>query len=316
MKAYLSLVCLGFASQTEALQAEKAKATPTGLAQNISQATAHALAQHVGDKLEKQLSQTSQTIPEKITVVVQEEPQTVNLLPGVFHLQKGFNQFKGVPFFEGGQSDKDIFTFTFNEKKGTSGDTGYLVPDQMDIPPLAYQCVFSDRASELTYGNSVEFMQESQKSVSYEGAASAEYDGLFSASVEASFSNSNSSARSSSQTARTEGRTQQMQTSAIATLYTFAVKEGEEEKYLSEDFKKDLTTVKDWASAHKFVSTYGTHYMRKAKMGARFQENIYFTETASSDDVASAKSSANANSFAASASGSFGGFSGSVSGGR
>jgi len=173
------------------------------------------------------------------------------LLPGVFHLQKGFNQFKGVPFFEGGQSDKDVFTFTFDEKKGTSGDTGYLVPDQMDIPPLAYQCVFTDRASEVTYGNSVEFMQESQKSVAYEGSVAASYNGIFfSASVEASFSFSNSSARSSSQAASNEGKAQQMQISAIATLYTFAVKEGDEEKYLSEDFKKDLLTVKDWESAH------------------------------------------------------------------
>ena len=85
--------------------------------------------QNISLKMENMLSETSQTIPEEITVVAQKEPQTVNLLPGVFHLQKGYNQFKGVPFFEGGQSDKDVFAFTFDEKKGTSGDTGYLVPD-------------------------------------------------------------------------------------------------------------------------------------------------------------------------------------------
>jgi len=87
--------------------------------------------------------------PDPIDINLNISPQTVNLLPGVFHLQKGFNAYKGVPFFEGAQSDKDIFTFTFNDGKGTSGDTGYLVPDQMDIPPLSYMCIYSDRASEV-----------------------------------------------------------------------------------------------------------------------------------------------------------------------
>lgn len=93
-------------------------------------------------------------VPDRITVDFNYSPQTVNLLPGVFHLQKGFNAYKGVPFFEGGQSSKDVFSFTFDDKKGTSGDKGYLVPDQMDIPPLSYVCEYSDRASEVTIGSS------------------------------------------------------------------------------------------------------------------------------------------------------------------
>lgn len=150
------------------------------------------------------------SIPDKVTLVLQDEPQTVNLLPGVFHLQKGFNAFKGVPFYEGAQSDKDIFTFTFDEKKGTSGDTGYLVPDQMDIPLLSYQCIYSDRATEVTYGNSVEFMEASEDSISHNASASASYSRAFSASVSASYSNSNSSARNSSKAAREEGKNRQV----------------------------------------------------------------------------------------------------------
>lgn len=51
-------------------------------------------------------------------------------------------------------------------------------------------------------------------------------------------------------------------------------------------------------------------------MGARFQENIYFTETATSKEISSVKSSANANSFDTSVKGGYKGFSGSVSVGR
>lgn len=51
------------------------------------------------------------------------------ILPGVFHLQKGYNAYKGLPFFEGAQSTKDVFHFTFDEGKYTSGDTDYMVPD-------------------------------------------------------------------------------------------------------------------------------------------------------------------------------------------
>lgn len=118
-----------------------------------------------------------------IAVTVKDVSLMDNILPGVFHLQKGFNKFKGVPFFEGGETDRDIFNFTFNEGKSTSGNTAYLVPDQMDIPPLAYQCIFSDRTSELTYGNSVEFMLASEKSSAFDEEVSASFEGTVDQSV-------------------------------------------------------------------------------------------------------------------------------------
>lgn len=112
----------------------------------------------------------------------------------------------GLPFFEGAQSSKDVFSFTFDEGKSTSGEDGYLVPDQMDVPPLAYQCYFSDRATEVKIGSSTEFMENYEKSVAHSASASAS-GGLFGASfsVEAAYRNSNSSARQSSQKAREEG---------------------------------------------------------------------------------------------------------------
>lgn len=190
------------------------------------------------------------TITEPLIIDFRDSPQTVNLLPGVFHLQKGFNAYKGVPFFEGAQSDKDIFTFTFDDQKGTSGDTSYLVPDQMDIPPLSYMCIYSDRASEIVTGNSSEFMQAYSSSISKESEYSAEAGGYgVSASVAVSMSSANSSARQSSSAARSEGKTSQMSTSAIATLYTFALKAGTEQTFLSEDFKSDLASVKDEETA-------------------------------------------------------------------
>lgn len=107
-----------------------------------------------------------------------------------------------------------------------------------------------------------------------------------------------------------------MQTSALATLYTFALRKGEETKYLSEDFKADLAKVNSYESAYDFFSLYGTHYLAKAKMGARFQENIYFSEKATEVDMQSTMNEANSNSFSGSVEASYGAFSGEASAGR
>lgn len=160
----------------------------------------------------------------------------------------------------------------------------------MDIPPLAYMCIYSDRASEIVTGDSTEFMQAYSNSVSHDasGSVSGGYGGA-SVSVEASYAAANSSARQSSSTARSNGMNKQMSTSAIATLYTFALKSGTEQSYLSEDFKSDLQSVTDEASAFQFIKTYGSHYLKKAKMGARFQENIYFSEDATESEMTKAR---------------------------
>lgn len=107
--------------------------------------------------------------------------------------------------------------------------------------------------------------------------------------------------------------TRQVQTSAIATLYTFAIREGEEASYLSADFRADLEKVQSMAATHKFLATYGTHFMKKAKMGARYQENIYFDESASAEEIASTVSETNANSFKTSIEASYNGFSADAS---
>lgn len=107
-----------------------------------------------------------------------------------------------------------------------------------------------------------------------------------------------------------------MQTSALASLYTFALRKGQEKEFLSEDFKADLEGINNWPTTYEFLSLYGTHYLKKAKMGARYQENIYFSEKASEEEIQSSSNEANSNSFSASASASYGAFSGSVSGGR
>ena len=80
-----------------------------------------------------------------------------------------------------------------------------------------------------------------------------------------------------------------MTVSAIATLYTFASKEGTEKTFLSEDFKADLAKVNSNETAFKFIRIYGSHYLKRAKMGARYQENIYFSETASSEEMSEAR---------------------------
>lgn len=116
------------------------------------------------------------------------EQETPNILPGVFNLQKGYNAFQGVPLYEGGQSSKDIFTFTFEKKKGTSGEKSFVVPDQMDVPPLNAQCHDSNRVTDFTYGNSSEFMTATSNTVSHEHVSTAS----------AAFSQSLSSARKAS----------------------------------------------------------------------------------------------------------------------
>lgn len=183
----------------------------------------------------------------------------------------------------------------------------------MDIPPMSYQCIFSDRASEVSYGNSVEFMKATDSSVTHEGSVSGGYSGSFSVSVEASYRNARSSSMAASRAQREEGNDRQMQTSAIATLYTYAIRTGEEKEFLSEEFLKDLAAIDDWPSTFEFFKNYGTHYMKRAKMGARYQENISFNSKATEEEISEAKSRARNDAFSASVSGGGWGFEASAS---
>lgn len=175
----------------------------------------------------------------------------------------------------------------------------------MDMPPLAFMCNYSDRATEIVTGNSVEFMQSFEKSITRavgaEGGFSSE---KAKATVGASFRNVNSQSRKSSFNAREEGSSKQMSISAVATLYSYALREGEEPTFLSQEFKEGLAEVKDVPSAVKFIGFFGTHYLKKAEMGARFQENIYFEESATEQERKEAWEQANGNVFSVSGSGS------------
>lgn len=123
----------------------------------------------------------------------------------------------------------DIFKFTFEEGRYTSGDNDYQVPDQIDLPPLAYMCDFSDRASEIVRGNSSEFMEEFQESISHESSVKAGFlSDAFSFGTQNSYKTVHSSAMQSSFQAMQEGKTHQMVSSAIATLYTYALRDGVE----------------------------------------------------------------------------------------
>jgi len=72
---------------------------------------------------------------------------------------------------------------------------------------------------------------------------------------------------------------------------------------LSKDFEDDIKALTNWNSYVELIGTYGTHYLKTAKMGARFQENIYFSSEATSEEISSAKSKANSNSISAGLSG-------------
>ena len=79
----------------------------------------------------------------------------------------------------------------------------------MDIPPLSYMCIYSDRASKIVMGDSTEFMEAYSSSVSKESSHSGSAGGFGAeASVEVSYSSSNSSARQSSHAARNEKNTE------------------------------------------------------------------------------------------------------------
>jgi len=115
--------------------------------------------------------------------------------------------FMGKPLFEGAQSFDDLFSLTFKEGKITAGDTPYLVPDQMDVPTLMYKCEQENRQSDVTFGNTSEFLESYADSVSKSGSASLSIPFLSTkASVSASFAHS--SAFDSSQKARKEGKDQ------------------------------------------------------------------------------------------------------------
>lgn len=69
-----------------------------------------------------------------------------------------------------------------------------------------------------------------------------------------------------------------MQASAIASLYTYETDAMMAQMYLSKEFQEGLQTIKSWHETFGFIQSFGTHFLVKATMGARFQENIYFNE--------------------------------------
>lgn len=144
------------------------------------------------------------------------------MLPGIFHMQKGYNAYKGYPLFEGGQSAKDVFAFTFKFGRVTSGDNDYQVPDQLEIPPLSYMCEFSNRASEVVTGSSTDYLEAFDKAVSKAADAKVSVPiKKIKVNVGGSFRNANSSSRQASERALQEGNSQQIINTAVATLFTY-----------------------------------------------------------------------------------------------
>jgi hypothetical protein len=130
--------------------------------------------------------------------------EVTNLLPGVVYMQKGYNPLAGRPIYEGGQADVEMFEFTYDQGRTTSGDVGYLVPDQMNIPVLSFMCETSGMTSEITTTNSLESMVAAAKSNSLSRDASASVSGSYgaismSASFEMAMSESNSSSSDTDQ---------------------------------------------------------------------------------------------------------------------
>lgn len=148
----------------------------------------------------------------------------------------------------------------------------------MNLPPLAYQCNFSERSSEIVRGSTTEFMKALDSQTTVEGEASISVPvKVVNISAGANFKTVNSSARESSFNASSEGSTQQITTSAIATLYSYALSKGQMKHFFSQDFQADLSILKDLPSAMRFIRLYGTHFIKRADMGARYQENIYIS---------------------------------------
>lgn len=96
-----------------------------------------------------------------------------------------------------------------------------------------------------------------------------------SVSYAAEFGNSKSVEESTER--RREGSLKQISNSAIASLFTYAMQPEAAQASLSDDFKKAVNKLTGEAGAFAFVQKYGTHYIEKAKMGARFEQNMYFS---------------------------------------
>jgi hypothetical protein len=85
------------------------------------------------------------------------------------------------------------------------------------------------------------------------------------------------------------------------------VKKSYDAKEYSKAFKEEASKVKDPKSVYAFIQDFGTHYVKLAKMGSRFEQSYYFSETTSEEEVSSAQQSASEDSMDYSASGSVSG---------
>jgi len=87
-----------------------------------------------------------------------------------------------------------------------------------------------------------------------------------------------------------------MSLSALASLYTYKLKHQKMLEVFSPLLEQDLSKIATDRDAFYFIKMYGTHYVESAKMGARFQENIYFSEETSSDEIKQVVANASKNS--------------------
>jgi hypothetical protein len=261
-------------------------------------------------------------IPDRITIDVNHNyfEQVTNLLPGVGFMQKGCNPLSGIPLFEGGQVDTEMFELTYEKGRTTSGDIGYLVPDQMNIPVLAFMCEKSSMTSEVTTAMSMQSMVAASQSSSFskEISASVEVEGYgakASGSMEKAISSSHSSAFQKDQEMSKSGHTSKFSTTALASLFTYSYQK--DNYHFTEKFMEEASKVNNDATTFEFVKTYGTHFVSRAKMGSRFEQSYYFSEKASTKDISEAKQMASADSLSfsksASVEGGGFGFSGSAS---
>eukprot|EP00928_Gymnodinium_smaydae_P057382 TRINITY_DN4062_c0_g6_i1.p1 TRINITY_DN4062_c0_g6~~TRINITY_DN4062_c0_g6_i1.p1 ORF type:complete len:1846 (-),score=225.98 TRINITY_DN4062_c0_g6_i1:77-5614(-) len=205
--------------------------------------------------------------------------------PSVSWLTSGFNIFKGDPFPNSGVLagfGNAVFRIDYSEGTG-SGDAGTCVPDGFDIKQ-SISSTYSVSSSLIS--TSDQYSDSVASAFGISGSVSASANGM-GGSLAGSYSDESEKRTERAST----NKLKLVVTSASDTHYTALLKSGRSVPQTDPNFEHEVAAASSQARYKYIFDSFGTHYMKKIQMGARFYDKFYVDEESFEEQLSKSQSS-------------------------
>lgn len=211
-------------------------------------------------------------------------------LPGVNWITKSYNMMTGTDLSQKVDGAFDIFEWTWNPERTTSGDYVYMVPEELAIPPLDPQCLVSIESKSVKTVTSYTTIDEQvrERSVGFDLKVNlgVTYEGITAGTdLEASLMFGRSTTSINAFTRAQDSFTKSFQLAASAKLY------GTRMNWFGisffDSFKNALNKVSTAPTnqmVSQFFGAYGTHVLSQVKFGSSCHETSYMKSAHDSMD--------------------------------